>query len=101
MEINGKPLQETYSYLNVLVEKNDPDLNLPKSCPVVKDYEIDKVIGIAQPRYLNGGIICNIYVFEDCTGLYPGICFNTHPENNMLYLSLGTEPNIDTTIKQL
>lgn len=101
MKINGEELQQTFSYLNVLVEKNEPDLNLPQSLPVFKDYKIDKVIGIAQPRYLNGGILCNIFVFEDAMGLYPGICFNTHPENDMLYLSLGSEPNIDKTIKQL
>lgn len=99
--INNKKLSDTFSYTNVLVEKNEQDLNLPIACPVVRDYQVDKVIGIARPRYLNGGILCNIDVFEDCAGLYPGICFNTHPQNNMLYLSLGSEPNIDSTIKKL
>lgn len=101
MKINDKELQKTFSYTNVLVEKSEPELNLPFSCPVVKDYKIDNVIGIARPRYLNGGILCNIDVFEDCTGLFPGICFNTHPDNDMLYLSLGSEPNIDSTIVAL
>jgi len=101
MEINGKPLKKTYAYFNVLVEKNEPNLNLPVSVPVVRDYKVGDVIGIATPRYLNGGILCNIYVFIDANGLYPGICFNTHPDNNMLYLSIGTEPNLDKTIVQL
>lgn len=101
MKINGDELQKTFAYLNVIVEKNEPNLNLPPSVPVFKDYKIDKVIGVAQPRYLNGGILCNIFVFEDAKGLYPGICFNIHPENDMLYLSLGSEPNIDQSIKAL
>lgn len=101
MEINGKKIIETFSYTNVIVEKNEPELILPISIPVVKDYKINNVIGIARPRYLNGGIICNIDVFENCNGLYPGICFNTHPDNKLLYLSLGSEPNIDNSIKVL
>lgn len=101
MKINGKELQQVFSYTNVIVEKNEPNLNLPVSIPVVLDYKIDNVIGIARPRYLNGGIICNIDVFKDAKGLYPGICFNTHPDNNLLYLSLGSEPNIDGSIKPL
>jgi hypothetical protein len=101
MEINGKKIQETFSYYNVLVEKNEPNLNLPQSVPVVRDYQLDKVIGIAKPRYLNGGILCDIFVFDDCQGLFPGIGFNTHPHNNMLFLSIGTEHNIDHDIQKL
>ncbi|HVW99701.1 MAG TPA: hypothetical protein VHA52_04545 [Candidatus Babeliaceae bacterium] len=101
MEINGKLLKEVFSYTNVLVEKNEPELNLPVSVPVVLNYKIDNVIGTARPRYLNGGILCDIDVFQNAEGLFPGICFNTHPDNNLLYLSLSTEPNIDTTILAL
>lgn len=101
MKINGKELKTVFSYTNVLVEKNEPELNLPTAVPVVRDYKIDNVIGTARPRYLNGGILCNIDVFEKAEGLFPGICFNAHPDNNMLYLSLGIEPNIDTTIESL
>lgn len=101
MEINGKTIKETYAYFNVLVEKNEPDLNLPVSLPVVRNYKFSDVIGIATPRYLNGGILCNVFIFVDAKGLFPGICFNTHPDNNMLYLSLGSEPNIDKTITAL
>jgi len=101
MNINGKPLKEVFSYTNVIVEKNELNLNLPVSIPIAKDYKIENIIGTARPRYLNGAIVCNIDVFENCSGLYPGICFNTHPENSLLYLSLGTEPNIDKTITAL
>lgn len=101
MKINGKELQEMFGYTNVIVEKVEQDLVLPLSVPVVKNYKIDNVIGTARPRYINGAIICNIDVFENASGLFPGICFNTHPENNMIYLSLGDEPNIDETIKAL
>lgn len=101
MEINGHPIKEVFSYTNVIVEKNEPDLNLPAAIHVVRDYNVREVIGLARPRYLNGGIICNIDTWVDAVGLYPGICFNTHPDNNLIYLSLGTEPNIDKTIKPL
>jgi hypothetical protein len=90
-----------FSYTNVIVEKNEPELNLPTAIQVVKDYNTSHVLGTACPRYLNGGIICNIDVIEDCKGLYPGICFNTHPDNQLIYLSLGSEPNIDATIQPL
>lgn len=98
MKINNKELQPVFSYNNVIVEKNEQDLNIPISVPIVKDYQIENVIGIARPKYINGTILCNIDVFEDATGLFPGICFNTHPDNNMLYLSLNIEPNVDETI---
>lgn len=101
MNINDKQLKSVFSYTNVIVDKNEPELNLPVSVPVVKNYQIDQVIGISRPMYLNGGIICNIDVFENAIGLFPGICFNTHPDNNLLYLSLGTEPNIDNSINSL
>lgn len=100
-QINGIPLQKTFSYFNVIVEKNEPDLILPASVPIFLNYKIDKVIGVAQPRYLNSAIICNIFVFESMSGFYPGICFNVHPENELLYLSLGTEQNIDKSILPL
>lgn len=98
MKINGKLLKQTFGYTNVIVEKNEHELTLPVSIPVALDYNIDNIIGIARPRYLNGAIVCNIDTFQDCTGLFPGICHNTYPENTLLYLSLGTEPNIDNTI---
>jgi hypothetical protein len=101
MKINNQTVQETFSYTNVIVEKNEPELILPTSLPVILNYDLTAVIGIARPRYLNGGILCNIDVFRDCKGLYPGICFNTHPDSKMLYLSLGTDANIDTTITPL
>lgn len=101
MKINEKELQAVFGYSNVICEKNEPDLILPLSVPVVKNYKVDCVIGVARPRYINGAILCNIDVFEDATGLFPGICFNTHPENTMLYLNLGNEPNIDETIKAI
>lgn len=101
MKINDKELKSVFSYTNVIVEKNEPELNLPVSIPVCKNYQVGQVIGIARSRYLNGGIICNIDVFENCAGLFPGICFNTYPDNNLLYLSLGSEPNIDHSIKAL
>lgn len=101
MKINDKELKTVFSYTNVIVELTEPDLRLPTAIPVVKSYQVDQVIGIARPRYLNGGIICNIDVFENALGLYPGICFNTHPDNNLIYLSLGMEPNIDPKIKPL
>jgi hypothetical protein len=92
---------KVFSYTNVLVEKNEPELTLPVWVCVVRDYRPDIIIGTARPRYLNGGIVCNIDVFEDCAGLYPGICHNTYPDNNLIYLSLGTEPNIDKSIQPL
>jgi len=101
MEINGKELKRVFNYTNVIVEKNEPNLNLPMAIPVVRDYKIENVIGIAWPRYLNGAIICNIGTFEDAVYLFPGICFNTHPDNDLLYLSLGIEPNIDKSIKAI
>lgn len=101
MKINGKPLKETFSYTNVIVEKNEQELKLPVSVPVVLNYDLHNVIGVARPRYLNGAIICNIDIFQDAKGLFPGICHNVYPENNLLYLSVGTEPNIDATIKAL
>lgn len=101
MEINGKLLQEIFGYTNVIVEKNEHDLKLPVSIPVVLNYKIDNVIGIARPRYLNGAIVCNIDLFQDGKGLFPGICHNVYPENDLLYLSVGTEPNIDSSIMPL
>jgi len=101
MRINGIELKKTFSYTNVLVEKNEHELNLPISVPVCLNYKVDNVIGIARPRYLNGAIVCNIDTFQDCAGLYPGICHNTYPENDLLYLSLGDEPNIDGNIMAL
>lgn len=101
MKINDKELKEVFSYTNVIVERNEPELKLPIAIPVVLNYQVENVIGIARPRYLNGAIVCNIDVFESGDGLYPGICHNIYPENNLLYLSLGTEPNIDVKIKPL
>lgn len=100
MKIDFKNLK-VFSYTSVIVEKNEPELILPVSIPVCLNYKTDKIIGTARPRYLNGAIVCNIDVFESGDNLYPGICHNTYPENNLIYLSLGTEPNIDATIKAL
>lgn len=101
MKINDKKLRDIFSYSNVIVEKDEQNLNLPPAVHVVKDYKLDNIIGLARPRYLNGSIMCNIDTWENAKGLFPGICFNTHPDNNMLYLSLGSEPNIDKSIKPL
>lgn len=100
MKIDLKKNQ-IFSYTNVIVEKNEPELKLPTSIPVYKNYNPDDVIGTARPRYLNGAIVCNIDTFENCNGFYPGICHNVYPENDLIYLSLGDEPNIDNTIKKL
>lgn len=100
MKIDTEKLK-VFSYTNVIVEKNEPELNLPVAIYVVKDYKTDNIIGLARARYLNGCILCNIDTWEDVTGLYPGICFNTHPDNQLIYLSLGSEPNIDATIQPL
>lgn len=92
---------KVFSYTNVLVEKNEPELNLPIAIHVVRDYKTDNIIGLARPRYLNGGIICNIDTWVDCAGLYPGICHNIYPENDLIYLSFGSESNIDSSIQSL
>lgn len=94
-------LNKVFSYTNVIVEKNEPELKLPGALHVFKDYDTKQMLGLARCRYLNGSIVCNIDAFEDCKGLYPGICFNTHPDNSLLYLSLGIEPNIDKTIQPI